>query len=294
MNDMSKRAATSHEEVRRLALRQMELGRAELASALSRGCTDAAIHAVRVRLKKTRALLRLLDNALGADYCRRQQTALRRLHHALGAARDRAVLISTAERMIVRCRGKLPDAFGRELLRRLNDEHGSALHAARGAMAALKLMELRLTGIEAAIRAAPASRFTRQGVLLAAADEYARVRHRLARAIDAGRDEDLHRLRRAVKRLGYHRRLLRRQWPGDWPLDARRLDKLGDRLGEHQDLCILLTTPARLRDRTTIGGYAAFEAATRRRRDRLARQALKLAGRLLDQRPRRLRQRLSA
>ncbi len=292
---MSKLAATNHGEVRRLALRQMELGRAEVASALTAGCTDAAIHAVRVRLKKTRALLRLVSDALGMPFCRRQQAALRRLHHDLGAARDQAVVATTAARMIGRCGGKLPAHFGRELQHLLTRGHDGIHQAARGTYATLKLVELRLGSIEAALRAAPATRFTMRDALLAVADEYGRVRHRLARASASGDDELLHRLRRAVKRLGYHRRLLRRHWPDDWPLDARRLTKLGDRLGEHQDLCLLLTRlDGAGRRAMTIKGYAIFDAAARRQHDRLARQALKLAGKLFDQRPGRLRQRLSA
>ena len=64
--------------------------------------TDANIHDARKQLKKARAALRLLRDAIGNVAYRRENTSLRDIARPLGVARDSKVLISALDDLVER------------------------------------------------------------------------------------------------------------------------------------------------------------------------------------------------
>ncbi len=290
---MSVRGESNTTQIRRLALRQMELGLTEIDSALADECTDAAIHAVRVRLKRTRALLRLLAHAVAPNHHvdpAALDQCLRDLHHRLGSHRDQAVLRATARHVFKRCGDDLASHNASELELRLTSALYEAAAAAEVLTPAEVVVQVRcqFMRLRRAIQACEPGRFDDAQVLDAAADDYRQARRRLRRARRDHRPENLHALRKSVKRLGYHRRLLHPIWPADWPLDCERIERLGDRLGRHQDVCLLLDALQRPDLRTQLGdldALAAFEQIGHEYRRDLARRCRRLARKTLRPAP---------
>ena len=66
--------------------------------------TDANIHDARKQLKKSRAALRLLRDAIGEIAYRRENNALRDAARPLGVARDSKVLLAALDDLVVRAR----------------------------------------------------------------------------------------------------------------------------------------------------------------------------------------------
>lgn len=283
------RGEPSTAEVRRIALRQMALGLTEVRAALADECTEAAIHAVRLRLKKSRALLRLIAHAIGPDRSSSFEAALRELHHQLAYHRDHAVLQRTAMRVLERDDLKLSTADRCDFAYRLRGALGVTAQSPRGLTLAEAMAEVghQFMRLRQTIRAGSAEAFEDRRALSVAVEDYAKARRRLCRLDRAEGDQRrkaLHALRKAVKRVDCHRHLLHPIWPDAWALNEARLERLGECLGRHQDVCMLLEAfdQRAVRDRLAATGHMGdVRAAVDRRRRRLARRGVRLARKTL-------------
>jgi hypothetical protein len=278
--------------VRRIALAQLDLA-IELLEGESSVAPQEAVHETRKALKRSRALMRLLEGELGAKPARRERAALRDAAASLAGARDAEVMVSTLDALVRR--------------------HPRKLERRRG------VVELR-ADLERERREASArtlgDALTREQVARELADVRARVErwrlpaHRsaakltgpgLERIYRAGRDgrrragkrqagpRTLHRWRKHVKDLRYAAEVLDVREPEEAnakPADrrsgrrrskldrraharseraakvARRADRLGETLGEEHDLMLLAER---------VRAHKPLERARKRTRKRLLR-----------------------
>jgi CHAD domain-containing protein len=197
-----------------------------------------AIHDARKRLKKTRALLRLVRPALGTEAYGYENAALRDAGRALSGARDADALVATAERLAERFVGQLPAAtFGQ-----LRDALAEPAAGAEGtdddgrpaALATLREAVQR-------IGAWPLDDCDWDTVVAGAKRAYARGRRDFARAQEQhAAPEQWHDFRKRAKDLWYHGRLLTPVWPVVLKAETEEAHRLTELLGDDHDLAVLI------------------------------------------------------
>jgi hypothetical protein len=252
--------------------------------AIAHGARAEAIHEARKRIKKIRAVLRLLQKNLREDY-RVENRRLRAEAHRLSLLRDVDAMAETMTSVRRRyghvitpsifaavCRGLA--AQRHQTVARLNPER----------LVARAVRELRRSAksIVPRIRGAASIDAVRAGMRRG----YRRARKALARVDADPCDARFHAWRRRVKDHWYHVRLLGglNAWAHG---RVRRLKRLETSLGDDHNLVLLRTTilsaPARFgTDRSTalvLGCVARYQATLRRR-------ALRLGHRLFAYKPR--------
>ncbi|QQA42227.1 CHAD domain-containing protein [Pelagovum pacificum] len=242
---------------------------------------DEAVHDARKRIKKLRALLRLVrssfpgyqtenrylrDNTrLVADY-RDAVAVLEALDGIEPAAREAGVDLTEARKDLVERRRLLltdPETW---------DRFTTLLTALETVRSALPDWTLEADGWEA----------MEPGLMLT----YKRARKGLKRALDEPNGETLHEWRKRVKYHRYHARLLSPTWPGFFDVHQRAAKQLARILGDRHDLDVLdahleeLSLPDK--DRKAMSSLLSDE------RDRLEAIALPLGQRLLADKPKAL------
>lgn len=282
---------------------------ARLGAVLAAACRDAAGPApdpdrarrLRVALKETRALLRLLQPALGHRAVAALSTA-RRLRHALAAARESQALAILAQSLCddlsARPAAVLRAAFGAAVL---------AAPADRVIGPVVQCAEPGGTGVPAAAPSAAwrtdletlAGQLIEIGATAAQADiaealttTYRRARHRGRRALRSGVAADLHAWRSAVTDHRYQLDLVTPAWPamlGAWSKAVRRLRA---QLGAYNDLAELAAHPA-LRAAPANARQAILRLIARRMRKH-ERRAAAAYDRLFAERPGDFRRRIAA
>jgi CHAD domain-containing protein len=269
------------EGVRRIATAQVDAILDALdARALS---PDEAVHRVRERCKRVRALLRLARPALGRHY-EEADARFRDAARTLTAVRDAAVLVGAHDALV--------GHFRHEVGRRAFAPVRRALTLRRRALAdgdqAVLLEALReaMTQARAEIGA-----WSLEGEGYDALREGLRCEHRRGRwafrtACADPSDERLHEWRKRVKDHWYHALLLRDAWrrvERAWSHEAKRL---ADLLGDDHDLAVLAQAlygePDRFGRLRTV---QALLGLIDRRRGELQAVARPLGGRLYAEHP---------
>ncbi|HET6147985.1 MAG TPA: CHAD domain-containing protein [Polyangia bacterium] len=272
-----------------------ELGRAVAAAGDPALSLEERVHELRSRLKKARAVVRLLRTHEGrpARRARREDHWMRDVARTLAAGREALVMPLTLQRVRAVSRKSKHHSDLNRLL-------GSAEAAARR-----ELSGAAQTGIERALRKAAAAirghrsrladaslshprRVLRNGLLAS----YRDARRALAKLPPAPSPEPLHRWRTQVKRLGYQVRLLRRIAPAIWRALGAPLERLGDELGEVHDLVVLESWIAAQAPISGPAARARLTAAITEVRHQRERQARVVGKRLLKERPRALEEKL--
>jgi CHAD domain-containing protein len=111
-----------------------------------------------------------------------------------------------------------------------------------------------------------------------------KARRALAVARRSATDANLHDLRKTVKDLWYHLRLLGGSRPPPIETLAKRLRDLGQKLGDDHDLAMLLAARAD-NPLPEPSDWERLERASNLRRPRLQRTALRLASKTLIRKP---------
>ena len=234
--------ALEHDEatptgVRRIVDEQLDaaLGELRAAGGAERPADrDKAVHAARKRLKRARAVVRLLHGALDpADFAHANQT-LRDTGHALADARDAAVIVETLEGL----RKELPAdlyAPGRAVAKRVLETPGG-LESGLAALAELR---------------------ERAASWVIDGDGWDVLRPGLKRVYRDGRDtmsvlvvgeldghgaEMFHEWRKRAKDLWHHCEVLENVWPDLFKPLAGAFHDLADLLGDEHDLAVLRVT----------------------------------------------------
>lgn len=202
--------------------------------------SDANIHGARKALKKARATLRLMRDALTKTAYRQENETLRDAARPLSAARDARVLLDALDR-VVRLYGEagakaVPDAFHQflereqgELRRRasggrsgLHTAPRTALRAARTRIAHWKLGPEGWPEIGAGLKRV-----------------YVRGRRGLKAAHAKRTPERLHEWRKQAKYLWHQLQVLEPMNPGVLGELADQVHQLSDYLGDDHDLAVL-------------------------------------------------------
>jgi len=241
-----------------------------------------ALHDARTDLKKSRALLRLLRPALGAERYGREMTALREIAHAIAGARDSDVLPLTLESLRDRYKDDFPETDYATLAVRLSGQTARADDAAAltAQLAALESAAQRIQGLQL--------RPLAWSDLIAELERtYRRGRRALKRAHEEPSIKHLHAWRMRVKELRYQVRLFEAAQPEVFAVYGERAKSLADLLGEDHDLAMLLgilQEPRLATGQTSAAVERAVDLA-QRRRGKLEAKSWRLGWRLYAERP---------
>jgi CHAD domain-containing protein len=274
-------------DVRRLLAEEIGKARASLEKA--RTDPNQGIHETRKRIKKVRALLRLVRSA-NENFYAAENARYRAIARSLAGARQATALVETLDRFI--------EEFPRE---------AAALKAMRSRLAercpesgdATLELNIALAIEECVVGERAAARFRARGE---AADVFStgvrKTLKRAGRALDAagenGAAEDFHDLRKAVKTHAAHLALLTDIWPQGRRKRLDAADKLGTALGDLNDLAVI----ADLIEKTEepLGSekeIAALQKLIRRKHKSLTKDTLAAARALFDARPKDVAMRLA-
>ena len=254
---------------------------------LARGrLNDERVHAARKEIKKARAMLRLLRDAVSDAMYRRENVALRDCARPLSAVRDAKVLLETLDAL-----AETVDARGRLRMRDL-----------RRALSAGRPRSLRVVSASTIARVCSALRECQQRSALWNTRDadwapigkglrrtYRCGRRAYAAVLAEGTDEELHEWRKQVTHLWRQLELLEPIASRSIRKLTRRAHKLSDLLGDDHDLLVLRSTLT-AHDRGLAQGdiVAYVRGPIDRRRARLQRKALAVGQAIFAARPREL------
>ncbi|MDY7108120.1 MAG: CHAD domain-containing protein [Planctomycetota bacterium] len=272
-------------EARRIAKEQLSRAIDDLS--VSAEALHTGVHEARKRLKKLRALLRLLRPNLNELY-QAENAALRDAARRLSDLRDAEALIESLDLLAERYREELDGAL-LETARR-------ALRQRREAIAARLRLDERAA--EVIDRLGEAKRRVKNwspdgsgfdALTGGLQKTYRRARRAMNEAYDEPADERFHEWRKRVKYHRYHVRMLRSIWEPVLEVRRDELKTLTDRLGDDHDLVVLRETI-----RAEPGNLGDADAERRllelidRRSAELRAEARPLGARLFAEKPRRL------
>jgi CHAD domain-containing protein len=246
---------------------------------------DKAIHDARKSLKKVRAILRLVHAEMGEEY-ERENACLRDIAARLSGFRDAFAIIGTFD----------------DLRKKFKDEAGiSGLRSVRAGLAkrrresgsgkdigiVLKAAAADLKGAANRVKDWPLKTDGYEAIAPGLEEFYRRGRKALLRAQKDATAENLHRLRKRVKDHWYHTRLLEGLWTEVMAGYEKSLKNLEDWLGNDHNLSVLCdriaSEPAFFGREKEI--ELTFDLIARYQKE-LRGNALPLADRLYDEKPR--------
>jgi CHAD domain-containing protein len=255
--------------LRRLARNQFQTSAAALES--SPGATDGAVHDARKALKKSRAILAMIEEDDGKGLGRARKQA-RSVNRRLSSLRDAEVSLKTLEQLQKRTsgahNGRGLSGVHRKLAARKRELTLDARRAGTWQAAHRKLLELAKaserwrpadTGFDAL---SPGLRATMR-----------RGQRALTRARKTGRASDFHEWRKELKALWYQLRLLEAS-DARIRQDIRRLDRAQTWLGEDHDLAVLSGELSGDSDGAASDEVRRLLAAAERRQRQLRRKAV--------------------
>lgn len=224
-------------EVRRIVLKQLDLATSEL-TAIGDPESDEAIHDARRRVKKIRAVIRLVRPVLDKEYRTGVDPALRRVSKMLAPVADGQGVIDTLNSLARRYRKALPRsavaALRADLIQREKriDARADAQHVLQKATRALRAQrrqvrewQLKAEGFKAI---APGLK-----------ESVRRARDAMTSAWTRPTPRHFHSWRRYVKDHWFHVRLLEAHCGNHLIPVQRRLEALDGLLGEYHNLVLL-------------------------------------------------------
>ncbi|MFC4309157.1 CHAD domain-containing protein [Steroidobacter flavus] len=252
--------------------------------------TDAHIHDARKQLKKSRAALRLLREAMGEIAYRRENMALRDAAKPLGVARDSKVLVAALDDLVERFEPATRSLKLDKFRRVLRQEQTSARQAITQTLANKQRKALREV-------TARSTRWNMTGddweVIGGGLERIYRGGRKGMKAAASSRDsEDLHDWRKQVKYLWHQLQILQPAWPGLLKELADQAHKLSEHLGDDHDLAVLHTKLKAHQDAFEGKDYDALVAVLDRRRKKLQDKACELGARIFEEKPRRFIKRI--
>jgi CHAD domain-containing protein len=284
MKELSRHEADAR-GARRILCDQIDQASAELAR---ERVSDEQIHAARKSLKKARATLRLMKEAMPRTAYRRENAALRDAARPLSAARDARVLLDTLDRLEKLygdpARQSIPAAFRLELTR----EQASARRAA---------LAPRDSSSESTHSSSLGDARRRIARWRVDAHGWQEIGEGLKRVYSNGRKamkqaritplpDCLHEWRKQTKYLWHQLQLLQPMCPGPVGELADQCHNLSDYLGDDHDLAVLREkVVAHSRNFSGPGGSGALLALIDRCQNQLREKAFLAGGRIYDEKP---------
>jgi len=239
-----------------------------------------AVHDARKRVKKIRAILRLLRNSLGSAY-RTYNKELRTIAHQLSASRDADAALEILKSTQTHYPKQVTRAIFATVRRGLTPEQrgaASRVHATR----VRRALRHAATTLPRRVQRAAGPAAVRAGIRLG----YSRARRALRDVKATPEDVGFHAWRRRVKDHWYHMRLVEAGHPR-LRMRSQRLKTLEHWLGDDHNLVLLRTTLQEARPTfgdqraatVVLGCIEKYEATLRKR-------ALTLGERLFASKPR--------
>jgi CHAD domain-containing protein len=284
MADQPRGAAPGVKGVRRMVRKQ--LGKALAALGAGESPSDEDVHDARKRLKKARAGLRLLREALGPRAYRRENARLRDAAQPLTEVRDAKMLVDTLDKLAEQFNGVLKGAplegVRRALLHHKREVRRRVLRDGEP----LKPVEEALEAARGRAKDWPAGRRGRAVLRAGLKRVYRAGRDAFAAAREQPTVERLHEWRKQAKYLWLLLEVLQPYRPAALGRLADQAHDLADRLGDDHDLAVLRqklqTDPGRFPDRPAVDALAAL---IDRRRAELEEEARRLGRRLYADKP---------
>jgi hypothetical protein len=281
-------------EVRRIARGEIEGMLQHLGAAQAK--PDKSLHGCRKRIKRVRALLRLVRSG-DRTFTDAENARYRDIAASLAGPREAAALIETIDR--------LTDAFPDQTAGGVLEPVRRNLRARRDGILADK------DGLTAVIDAAASS--CRAGLeqidtlVLPSHPEKAadvltdgsrnamhKARNALHRSSTRGDPDDFHDLRKAVKAHAMHLSLLKNLWPAPIRAQRKAVEALGEKLGDLHDIFVLRAMIGN--DSDALGSRTETKLLDRllkRAERKLGRTCLKEASRLFSDSPKRSAKKLA-
>lgn len=200
---------------------------------------EEAIHSVRKRIKKIRAVFRLVKSELDDKLFRQENIRYRNIGHMLSHLRDATVMINTlnklkqaypkavAAKTYMRIEKKLQ--YRQEQISRDFFEEKNNIQNVLNALKEAQQEDLKLPIEKDSFRV-----FSANLKLI-----YKRGIKAFEHVIHDPSVDAFHELRKEVKNMGYHTRILSPIWPGFFLPYAKEMDKLAEFLGDDHDLGVL-------------------------------------------------------
>lgn len=247
---------------------------------------DEAVHEARKDLKRARAALRLLRDALARATYARENAAMRDAARPLSSIRDGTVLLEQLDQLVKRY-GANARAIPLEGLRRtLNRERREA----RRLLARPPALRAQVNALRALHTRSARWRVGQHGwsVLgLGLQRVYGNARKAMGMAQARRSPENLHEWRKQVKYLWHQLQLLKPLWPGQIGELGDDAHRLADYLGEDHDLAVLRSRVYEHREAfPDAASRAALVGLIDRCRTELQDKAFVLGERLFREKPR--------
>ena len=240
---------------------------------------DAAVHAARKRLKRIRAVVRLVREELGEEIFAPENAAFRDAGGSLSEARDAAVLIDTLDGLKKSVDPAAFSAARKKLLARRRVVQKRVLEAGNG----LETVAAQVESARLRVATWPIARDGWDAIKPGLKRIYGEGRIASERAEVGGEAELFHEWRKRVKDLWHQLEVLEAVWPEVVKVVAEQCHALADILGEEHDLSVLKSVLeaealARAEEVSPVVEAAEVKRACRQR------EAKALGGRLFAER----------
>jgi CHAD domain-containing protein len=266
------------------------IARAHVAQALEslerKSPSDEDIHTARKELKRARATLRLLREAIGDTAYRRTNATLRDTARPLSRIRDGKVQLDTLERLVGRFASLDATEPVEDLRRILKRERTQVRRSSLKSATRLGALRKSLRDTHERIGR---WRLDSKGWSVVGAglkSVYSKGRKAFHAAVKDRSTDKLHEWRKQVKYLWHQLQLLEPLWPGPVGELADQAHQLADYLGDDHDLSVLREKALQLRVAfPNASARAALLASIDRRSTELRDKAVVLGRRLYEERP---------
>lgn len=200
---------------------------------------EEAIHDVRKRIKKIRAVFRLIRNELSNKVFKQENIRYRNIGHMMSHVRDATVMINTISRLKEIYPKAIPTAAYNKARQTLIQKQAQA---SRDFFEEKNAIQQVLNALYEARDKGPDFAFKRNSFAVFSInlkEIYERGIQAYNFALINPSIDSYHELRKEVKNLWYHTRILTPLWPGIFQALARELGTLAELLGDDHDLGVL-------------------------------------------------------
>jgi CHAD domain-containing protein len=271
--------------IRRVMREQLEGGICEMSRA-TEGTESKAVHATRKRIKKARALLRLVRGQIGRKIAEMENRFLREAGRTFASSRDARVRREMLERLREQI-GQRSAAFPQTVVAVCAEIEKTMEDFARQREAALA----RLQEVCDRIEGWPLENLEMADLCCALTEAYRRGRKCFHSADAGGTAQNFHAVRKRVKDIWYQSRILRSLNPPVLCALKESADTLGRQLGDLHDLTAFRSW---LEQETSLPGgerVVLFDLVCTREKE-LKEIALDLGARFFAEKPKALERRL--
>ena len=269
--------------IRRIAGERIEKA---LESLQATRLSDKSIHSARKEIKKARAALRLLRDAMADSTYRRENSALRDAARPLSLVRDGKALLDTLDELVERYKVAARGLPVNGLKRALRRDRADARHTVLRRAKALNPQRAALRKSRKRADRWPGGHHGWKVIGSGLKRSYANGSEAFAAAESDCTVNNLHEWRKQAQYLRHQLRILKPLWPGVVGELADQAHKLTDYLGDDHDLAVLREKA--LETGGSVSGDAelsALVALIDRRRTELRDKAFVLGRRIYEEKP---------